>query len=54
MDNNSKMIIYTTEGGLVINDKLIMYRRTCGQKSGLERSNYVFEKTKRRSYKAIY
>ena len=27
---------------------------TCGQKSGLERSSYVFEKTKRRSYKAIY
>ena len=31
-----------------------MYSWRCGHKPGLEKSSYVFERTKRKSYKAIY
>ena len=41
-------------GEIGINDNIKMYKRSCGQKLGLERSSYVFKKTKRKSDKTIY
>ena len=49
-----KLVAMKRQGMRFINVNIKMYIWTCGQKSGLERSSYVFEKTKRRSYKAIY
>lgn len=46
------MIIYRDVS--FVNGTIEMYGWGCGQKPGLERSSYVFKKTKRRSYKAIY